>query len=39
MARHRSLSELCYQVSADVLYAIELLESRYGASDYQDSGH
>lgn len=39
MARHRSLSELGYEVSADVLYAIELLETGYGASTYRDSGH
>lgn len=35
----RTLADLGYPVAAGVLHAIRLLEGRYGASDYHDSGH
>ena len=35
----RTLSDLGYPVAAGVLNVIRLLEERYGASDYHDSGH
>jgi hypothetical protein len=35
----RTLADLGYPVAAGVLRAIRLLEERYGASDYHDSGH
>lgn len=35
----RTLADLGYPVAAGVLHAIRLLEERYGASDYHDSGH
>lgn len=35
----RTLVDLGYPVAAGVLHAIGLLEGRYGASDYRDSGH
>lgn len=39
MVTRRTIAELGYEVSEDVLYAIELLEDRYGANSYRDSGH
>lgn len=39
MVKRRTLSDLGYTVSADVLHAIELLQSEYGASSHRDSGH
>lgn len=35
----RTLADLGYPVAAGVLRTIQLLEERYGASDYHDSGH
>lgn len=35
----RTLADLGYPVAAGVLRTIRLLEERYGASDYHDSGH
>lgn len=35
----RSLSDLGYTVASGVMDAIRLLQERYGASDYHDSGH
>lgn len=35
----RSLTNLGYPVAAGVLHVIRLLEERYDASDYRDSGH
>lgn len=37
--RKRTLSELGYPVAKGVLRTIQLLEERYGASEYHDSGH
>lgn len=39
MATKRSIAQLSRTVSDDVRYAIDLLENRYGASNYRDSGH
>lgn len=39
MAKRRTIDELGYTVSSDVLHAIDLLQTRYGATDYRDSGH
>ena len=39
MANPRSIDQLGYAVADDVLHAIDLLKSRYGASRYRDSGH
>lgn len=39
MATKRSIAQLGKAVSDDVRYAIDLLENRYGASNYRDSGH
>lgn len=35
----RAIEDLDYEVFEDVLYTIELFESRYGAKGYHDSGH
>lgn len=37
--KKRTLADLGYQVAAGVVNTIRLLEERYGASDYHDSGH
>lgn len=39
MATKRSIADLGHPVAADVLHAVELLQSRYGASNHRDSGH
>lgn len=39
MASQRSLDELSRGASEEVRHAIELLQQRYGASSYQESGH
>lgn len=39
MTTHRTIEQLGYDVSEDVVHAIELLKTRYGASSYRDSGH
>jgi hypothetical protein len=37
--KKRTLADLGYPVAAGVLRTIQLLQERYGASDYHDSGH
>lgn len=39
MSTKRTVAQLGYSVSDDVLHAIDLLQHRYGATDYRDSGH
>lgn len=39
MANNRTIAQLGYEVSEDVLHAIDLLENRYGADNHRDSGH
>ena len=39
MPTKRKIEELGYAVADDVLYAIDLLQRRYGASDHRDSKH
>jgi len=39
MATNRTIAQLGYEVSEDVLHAIDLLENRYGADNHRDSGH
>ncbi len=39
MKQTRTLDDLGYEVSADVLHAIDLLRNRYGATSHRDSGH
>lgn len=37
--KKRTIADLGSPIAAGVLHAIELLEQRYGAADYHDSGH
>jgi hypothetical protein len=39
MAVDRTIADLGYDIVSDVLYAIDLLEGRYGAPAYRDSNH
>ena len=39
MSSPRTIAQLGYPVSDDVLHVIDLLQNRYGAARYRDSGH
>ncbi|CAM8662060.1 Domain of unknown function DUF3883 [Comamonadaceae bacterium] len=39
MATNRTIAQLGYEVSEDVLHAIDLLQNLYGADNHRDSGH